>query len=156
MLFLFWFCSSMIFCLPLFKNPISMVSAVVAISLLMVMIISLLSSFWFSYVLFLVYVGGLLVLFIYICLVSSNFPFKFNMISMLCLIFGSCLLSLKVESSLPLRFLGPSTWMSGESLLNQKSLSLFLFLVVLLLAMLLVVVRISQSGSFAISNHEKS
>nr|YP_010970184.1 NADH dehydrogenase subunit 6 [Phyllidiopsis xishaensis]WNR50773.1 NADH dehydrogenase subunit 6 [Phyllidiopsis xishaensis] len=155
MLLLFWFCSSMIFCLPLLKNPISMVAIVVAISLVMVMVISLLSSFWFSYVLFLVYVGGLLVLFIYICLVSSNYPFKFNVISMLCFIFGSCLISLKSESSLPSRFLGPSTWMSGESLLTEKSLSLFLFLVILLLAMLLVVVRISQAGSFSVSNYEK-
>nr|YP_009987758.1 NADH dehydrogenase subunit 6 [Phyllidiopsis krempfi]QNL17303.1 NADH dehydrogenase subunit 6 [Phyllidiopsis krempfi] len=145
----------MIFCLPLLKNPISMVAAVVFISLLMVLIISLLSSFWFSYVLFLVYVGGLLVLFIYICLVSSNYPFKFNSLGMLCLIFGSCLISLKSESPMPSVFLGFSNWVSGESLLNEESLSLFLFLVILLLAMLLVVVRISQSGCFSVSNYEK-
>nr|UEX93275.1 NADH dehydrogenase subunit 6 [Phyllidiella sp. Nanhai]WNR50708.1 NADH dehydrogenase subunit 6 [Phyllidiella pustulosa] len=152
----YWFCSFLIFCLPLFKNPISMTSVIVVISLALVTAISLLSSFWFSYVLFLVYVGGLLVLFIYICLISSNYPFKVNMVSLTCVILGSCLISLKSSSSLPFGFLGSSTWVSGEELLYTKSLSLFLFLVILLLAMLLVVVRISQPGSFCVSNDEKS
>jgi high-affinity Fe2+/Pb2+ permease len=37
------------------------------------------SRVWFAYVLFLVYVGGLLVLFIYICLVRRNYPITFRM-----------------------------------------------------------------------------
>nr|YP_010970158.1 NADH dehydrogenase subunit 6 [Phyllidiella hageni]WNR50669.1 NADH dehydrogenase subunit 6 [Phyllidiella hageni] len=156
MLFLFCFCSFLIFCLPLFKNPISMTAVVVMISLAMVMVISFLSSYWFSYVLFLVYVGGLLVLFIYICLTSSNFPFKLNMTSVLCSILGSCFISLKSESVKPMAFLGCSGWVSGEVLLNNKNLSLFLFLVILLLVMLLVVVRVCEPGSFSISHGEKS
>nr|YP_010970171.1 NADH dehydrogenase subunit 6 [Phyllidiella zeylanica]WNR50747.1 NADH dehydrogenase subunit 6 [Phyllidiella zeylanica]WNR50760.1 NADH dehydrogenase subunit 6 [Phyllidiella zeylanica] len=153
---IYWLCSFLIFCLPLFKNPISMTAVIVMISLALVTTISLLSSFWFSYVLFLVYVGGLLVLFIYICLISSNYPFKLNMISLFCVALGSCMISLKSESVLPFGALGPSTWVSGEELLYSKSLSLFLFLVILLLAMLLVVVRISQPGAFCVSNDEKS
>nr|YP_009250780.1 NADH dehydrogenase subunit 6 [Phyllidia ocellata]AMY15500.1 NADH dehydrogenase subunit 6 [Phyllidia ocellata]WNR50643.1 NADH dehydrogenase subunit 6 [Phyllidia ocellata] len=156
-MFLYWFCSSLIFCFPLFKNPISMAAMLVCISLVMVIMISMLSSFWFSYVLFLVYVGGLLVLFIYICLVSSNYPFKFNLVSLLCIMLGSCLISLKSESSLPLGILGFSTWVSGENLMNDKNLSLFLFLAILLLSMLLVVVRICQPGGFAVNmNNEKN
>nr|YP_010388418.1 NADH dehydrogenase subunit 6 [Phyllidia elegans]UPP55820.1 NADH dehydrogenase subunit 6 [Phyllidia elegans] len=156
-MFIYWFCSSLIFCFPLFKNPISMAAMLVIISLSMVIIISMLSSFWFSYVLFLVYVGGLLVLFIYICLVSSNYPFKFNLVSLLCIMLGSCLISLKSESSYPSGVLGFSTWVSGENLMNDKSLSLFLFLAILLLSMLLVVVRICEPGGFSVSsNNEKN
>nr|YP_010996921.1 NADH dehydrogenase subunit 6 [Dendrodoris krusensternii]WPH63905.1 NADH dehydrogenase subunit 6 [Dendrodoris krusensternii] len=143
------------FCLPLFKNPISMAGMVVVISLAMVMCISLFSSFWFSYVLFLVYVGGLLVLFIYICLVSSNYPFNISATSLLCILVGSLVVSLFSETSFPFDFLGFSGWASGEELLEVSSLSLFLFLVVLLLAMLLVVVRISGAGSFLVEG-EKS
>nr|YP_010970145.1 NADH dehydrogenase subunit 6 [Phyllidia picta]WNR50656.1 NADH dehydrogenase subunit 6 [Phyllidia picta] len=152
-MFIYWFCSSLILCFPLFKNPISMAAMLVAISLVMVVMISVVSSFWFSYVLFLVYVGGLLVLFIYICLVSSNYPFKFNLVSLLCIMMTSCLISLKSESSYPSGILGSSTWVSGENLMNDKTLSLFLFLAILLLTMLLVVVRICEPGGFSVTSN---
>nr|YP_010429283.1 NADH dehydrogenase subunit 6 [Polycera hedgpethi]USQ67462.1 NADH dehydrogenase subunit 6 [Polycera hedgpethi] len=148
MSFIYWFCFSLIFCLPLFKNPISMAAMVVLISLIVVSMISLFSSFWFSYVLFLVYVGGLLVMFIYICLVSSNYPFKFSVNGFICILFGSCLISLFSDGPLMPMFLGFSNWTNGESLLETSNISIFLFLAVLLLIMLLVVVRISGAGCF--------
>nr|UBU97369.1 NADH dehydrogenase subunit 6 [Asteronotus hepaticus] len=154
MSFLFWFCSSVIFCLPLFKNPISMAALVVAVSLLIVSMMSLFSSFWFSYVLFLVYVGGLLVMFIYICLVSSNYPFKFGISSLVFILLGSYGVSLSSESPCVPKFLGPSTWVSGESLLENSNISIFLFLAILLLIMLLVVVRVSGAGCFVVSNEK--
>nr|YP_010610488.1 NADH dehydrogenase subunit 6 [Graphium antiphates]WAP90816.1 NADH dehydrogenase subunit 6 [Graphium antiphates] len=40
----------------------------------------LISSYWFSYILFLVFLGGLLVLFIYVSSIASNELFKFNFI----------------------------------------------------------------------------
>nr|YP_010574719.1 NADH dehydrogenase subunit 6 [Triopha modesta]UZI00290.1 NADH dehydrogenase subunit 6 [Triopha modesta] len=156
MSFIYWLCISLIFCLPLFKNPVSMAAVVVAISLAVVSVISLFSSFWFSYVLFLVYVGGLLVMFIYICLVSSNYPFKFSVNGFICMIFGSCVISLKSDSPFIPSFLGFSNWSSGESLLDPSNISIFLFLAVLLLIMLLVVVRISGAGCFTVGNNEKS
>nr|YP_010373185.1 NADH dehydrogenase subunit 6 [Cadlina koreana]UPI11651.1 NADH dehydrogenase subunit 6 [Cadlina koreana] len=154
MMFISWFCISLILCFPLFKNPISMAGMVVAISLAMVSMISLFSSFWFSYVLFLVYVGGLLVMFIYICLVSSNYPFKLSLIGMSSILVGSCFFSLKSESMLTFKFLGHSTWMSGEKLMESTNLSIFLFLAILLLVMLLVVVRISGAGCFTVNNEK--
>nr|YP_010574732.1 NADH dehydrogenase subunit 6 [Carminodoris armata]UZI00303.1 NADH dehydrogenase subunit 6 [Carminodoris armata] len=155
MSFVFWFSSSVILCLPLFKNPISMAAMVVAISLLIVSIMSLVSSFWFSYVLFLVYVGGLLVMFIYICLVSSNYPFKLSASSFIFILLTSYMVSLKSDSPFISKFLGFSTWTGGEGLLEASNISIFLFLAILLLIMLLVVVRVSGAGCFTVSN-EKS
>nr|UYI30950.1 NADH dehydrogenase subunit 6 [Ceratosoma sp. HG0001] len=154
MYFLFWVCSSLIFCFPLFKNPVSMVFMLVGISLFLVSMISLFSSFWFSYILFLVYVGGLLVLFIYICLVSSNYPFKFSFHG---LVFGftlAFLLSFFSKTCLDTKFLGSGSWINGESLLESSNISIFLFLAVLLLIMLLVVVRISGAGCFTVGNEK--
>nr|YP_009271536.1 NADH dehydrogenase subunit 6 [Hypselodoris festiva]ANX10016.1 NADH dehydrogenase subunit 6 [Hypselodoris festiva] len=154
-MFLFsWFCVSLISCFPLFKNPVGMVAMVVSISILFVGVISLFSSFWFSYVLFLVYVGGLLVLFIYICLVSSNFPFKFSMSGLTLALFISFLLSMNNKSSMGSKFLGYSTWVNGNSLLESSNLSIFLFMAVLLLMMLLVVVRVSGPGCFTVENEK--
>nr|NP_702976.1 NADH dehydrogenase subunit 6 [Tyrannodoris europaea]AAL91065.1 NADH dehydrogenase subunit 6 [Tyrannodoris europaea] len=155
--FLYWLCVSLIFCFPLFKNPISMAAMVVVISLAVVSMLSLFSSFWFSYVLFLVYVGGLLVMFIYICLVSSNYPFKFSTIGFVLTLLGSCIVSMKMNGVVSSKFLGSGSWVNGESLLETSNISIFLFLAVLLLMMLLVVVRISGAGCFTVgSSGEKS
>nr|YP_010429296.1 NADH dehydrogenase subunit 6 [Goniobranchus leopardus]USQ67475.1 NADH dehydrogenase subunit 6 [Goniobranchus leopardus] len=154
MFMIFWFCLSLIFCFPLFKNPISLAAMVVGISLYFVSLISLFSSFWFSYVLFLVYVGGLLVMFIYICLVSSNYPFKFNINGLVFALSISSIFSFYSNNPLMSGFLGASTWMNGESLLDKSNISIFLFLAILLLTMLLVVVRISGAGCFTVSNEK--
>nr|YP_010574745.1 NADH dehydrogenase subunit 6 [Doris odhneri]UZI00316.1 NADH dehydrogenase subunit 6 [Doris odhneri] len=156
MTLILWFCSSMIFCFPLLKNPISMAAMIVVISLCLVSAISVFSSFWFSYVLFLVYVGGLLVMFIYICLVSSNFPFKFSVNGLIFALFCSFMISLSNKGALTVNFLGYSSWVTGDSLAETKNISIFLFLAVLLLAMLLVVVRVSGASSFVVSNEKNS
>lgn len=154
MSFLFWFCRSVIFCLPLFKNPIRIAAIVVAISLLIVRVISLFSSFWFSYVLFLVYVGGLLVIFIYICLVRRNYPFKFRVRRLAFILLASYGVSLRRERPYAPRLLGSNAWVGGEGLLDSRNISIFLFLAVLLLIMLLVVVRVSGAGCFSVSNEK--
>nr|AUJ21243.1 NADH dehydrogenase subunit 6 [Hypselodoris bullocki] len=154
MFFLSWFCVSLIIWFPLFKNPVSMVSMVVTTSVLFVSMISFFFSFWFSYVLFLVYVGGLLVLFIYICLVSSNYPFKFSINGLMSGLFISFLMSVLNNNPLNPMFLGQSTWSNGSNLLEESNISVFLFLAILLLMMLLVVVRISGPGCFTVENEK--
>nr|AAM33118.1 NADH dehydrogenase subunit 6 [Aplysia punctata] len=137
---------------PLYKNPISLGAVLVLISFCFVSLASLLSSWWYSYVLFLVYIGGLLVLFIYVCLVSSNYPFLMNsnqvVLSLVISLGGSYILSLKPVA---MNFLGSSLWDSGGNLVSNTSLSLFGGLVILLLLMLLVVVRSSGAGAVIVS-----
>nr|YP_010852792.1 NADH dehydrogenase subunit 6 [Gonepteryx amintha]WGL40172.1 NADH dehydrogenase subunit 6 [Gonepteryx amintha]WHS18938.1 NADH dehydrogenase subunit 6 [Gonepteryx amintha] len=69
--------------------------------LLQTMIISLfigmfLNTYWFSYILFLVFLGGLLVLFIYVSSIASNELMKFSLsmkMSLLLFIFSSMIIS---------------------------------------------------------------
>nr|AHX02658.1 NADH dehydrogenase subunit 6 [Aplysia kurodai] len=133
---------------PLYKNPVSLGAVLVLISLCLVSLASLFSSWWYSYVLFLVYIGGLLVMFIYVCLVSSNYPFYINSnqitLSLVISLGGSYIMSLK---PMTMSFLGGGLWDSGSNLVSDTSLSLFVGLVVLLLLMLLVVVRSSGAGA---------
>nr|YP_010574758.1 NADH dehydrogenase subunit 6 [Verconia nivalis]UZI00329.1 NADH dehydrogenase subunit 6 [Verconia nivalis] len=154
MMFIFWFCVSLIFCFPLLKNPISMAAMVVSISLCFVSMISLFFSFWFSYVLFLVYVGGLLVMFIYICLVSSNYPFNLSGNGILFGLGMSFIMSFYSVEPIDSNFLGFSSWSSGVSLLDGSNISILFFLVVLLFIMLLVVVRISGAGCLSVMNEK--
>nr|YP_009136679.1 NADH dehydrogenase subunit 6 [Tritonia tetraquetra]AKE07284.1 NADH dehydrogenase subunit 6 [Tritonia tetraquetra] len=145
----------LVLCFPLFYSPVSMVGVLMVISLSFVGVLSFFGSFWYSYILFLIYVGGLLVLLIYICLVSSNFPINISSEGVALVIAASLVASLQGWWSQPLSFLGGGSWGSGTSLVEGSNVSIFLFLVILLLGMLLVVVRVSGVGSAIVVN-EKS
>nr|BDY26059.1 NADH dehydrogenase subunit 6 [Spurilla braziliana] len=151
---LFAFFSFLVLCFPLFYSPLSLIAILMGISLGFVGLLSFFGSFWYSYILFLIYVGGLLVLFIYICLVSSNFSILIGSEGIIISLTVSLLFSIFLTSSQPLFFLGASSNDSGFSLVQVENLSIFLFLVVLLLAMLLVVVRVSGAGSAIITNEK--
>nr|YP_009561704.1 NADH dehydrogenase subunit 6 [Hydrillodes lentalis]QAT19944.1 NADH dehydrogenase subunit 6 [Hydrillodes lentalis] len=64
------------------NNPLSM-GLMILIQTMLVCLISgmLIKTYWFSYILFLTFMGGILVLFIYVCSIASNELFKpsFNM-----------------------------------------------------------------------------
>nr|YP_009408798.1 NADH dehydrogenase subunit 6 [Deroceras reticulatum]ASL05733.1 NADH dehydrogenase subunit 6 [Deroceras reticulatum] len=53
-------------------NPMMIGVLLLILSLFMVGQIGYIIGSWYAYILFLVYVGGLLVMFIYICMISSN------------------------------------------------------------------------------------
>nr|AAR21520.1 NADH dehydrogenase subunit 6 [Berthella plumula] len=141
-------------CFPLFKNPIMMVGVLVCMSLCFVGFISILSSSWFSYVLFLVYVGGLLVLFMYICLISSNYSFSINFSLVVFMAVMSLYLSIDFSLYDNFQLLGAGNFSGGQELVELSNLSIFLFLGVLLLIMLLVVVRASGAGSLIVNNEK--
>nr|WIM00458.1 NADH dehydrogenase subunit 6 [Graphium agetes] len=67
------------FIMMFINHPLSM-GFLILIQTLLTCLLSgmLISSYWFSYILFLVFLGGLLVLFIYVSSIASNELFKFN------------------------------------------------------------------------------
>nr|YP_009349229.1 NADH dehydrogenase subunit 6 [Sakuraeolis japonica]APZ75715.1 NADH dehydrogenase subunit 6 [Sakuraeolis japonica] len=152
---LFLLLSFLVLSFTLFYSPVMLIAVLMLISLSFVVALSIFSSFWYSYILCLIYVGGLLVLFIYICLVSSNFPMSISLesvlltgsVSVLCLSFGPSFIQ-------PLKSLGYSAAECGVSLVEGSNVSIFIFLVILLLAMLLVVVRVSGAGSAIVANEK--
>nr|AML26359.1 NADH dehydrogenase subunit 6 [Erotylidae sp. BMNH 1274391] len=61
------------------KHPLSMGMILLIQTITISMITGLLNyNFWFSYILFLVMIGGMLILFIYMTSIISNKKFKFN------------------------------------------------------------------------------
>nr|YP_004934948.1 NADH dehydrogenase subunit 6 [Peronia peronii]AEQ93866.1 NADH dehydrogenase subunit 6 [Peronia peronii] len=144
-----------LFCLmamfPIMGSPLSMGGVLIAVSFCSVSLMSIFASSWYGYILFLVYIGGLLVLFIYVCMVSSNFPFTISP-SMSFIVFGlAALAGMFISSSLPKRVLGFSLYECGEHL----SLILFVGLAIVLLAAFLAVARIvSGGGSLVIESRE--
>nr|AII02340.1 NADH dehydrogenase subunit 6 [Tineola bisselliella] len=61
-------------------HPLSMMILILIQTLLTCLITGLLiNSYWFSYILFLTFLGGILILFIYITSIASNEMFKFSL-----------------------------------------------------------------------------
>nr|UEE83687.1 NADH dehydrogenase subunit 6 [Iragoides fasciata] len=61
------------------NHPLSMMLMILIQTFLICLISGLIiETYWFSYILFLTFLGGLLVLFIYISSIASNEMFKFN------------------------------------------------------------------------------
>nr|AVN68125.1 NADH dehydrogenase subunit 6 [Anaplecta calosoma] len=61
------------------KHPLAMgASLLVQTTLITMMSGMLMKTFWFAYILFIIFVGGMLVLFIYVTTLASNEMFKFS------------------------------------------------------------------------------
>nr|BDL61473.1 NADH dehydrogenase subunit 6 [Tmethypocoelis choreutes] len=111
-------------------------------------------SFWFSYILFLIFLGGMLVLFIYVASIASNevfLPPKILPIGMLLISFGLSIIMLFmdpllniVSSSLPTSSMQimTSTPFIISWIYNSPSMMFTIFIVSYLLLMLIIVVKI--------------
>nr|YP_010397561.1 NADH dehydrogenase subunit 6 [Boreoheptagyia kurobebrevis]UQJ73470.1 NADH dehydrogenase subunit 6 [Boreoheptagyia kurobebrevis] len=78
-------------------------------------------TFWFSYVLFLIFLGGMLVLFIYVTSLASNEMFNFSMkifILSLIFLFLSLMIMMIMDNSIISSFLSNNEM---NSLINMKS-----------------------------------
>nr|QHR79516.1 NADH dehydrogenase subunit 6 [Gynanisa maja] len=91
------FLSSLITYISLFmyflNHPLSMGLMILIQTLLMCLLTGMfIKTYWFSYILFLTFLGGLLVLFIYVSSIASNELFSFNLkikfFFLICLLFS--------------------------------------------------------------------
>nr|YP_010384934.1 NADH dehydrogenase subunit 6 [Pinnotheres pholadis]UPL64931.1 NADH dehydrogenase subunit 6 [Pinnotheres pholadis] len=110
-------------------------------------------SFWFSYILFLIFLGGMLILFIYVASLASNEYFSFSMVSLttflfILMVFTMALFSLdQMIFSTFTPFLSSftfslSTPFSINWIYNKPFMSLTIFIIIYLLLTLIVVVKI--------------
>nr|UEK25922.1 NADH dehydrogenase subunit 6 [Hemigrapsus takanoi] len=110
-------------------------------------------SFWFSYILFLVFLGGMLVLFIYVASLASNESFSFSLLSFLFFLSITSMLtfflawldpfitSLNSSTSSSLTYF-ISTPFIINWVYNTPSMVFTIFIVSYLLLMLIIVVKI--------------
>nr|QNP10042.1 NADH dehydrogenase subunit 6 [Ochthebius delgadoi] len=78
-------------------HPLSMGVMLLLQTILISLITGMMNfNYWFSYILFLIMIGGMLVLFIYMTSIASNEKFKFNMKLMMLMMFFIILLLLMI------------------------------------------------------------
>lgn len=145
--------------LPLITQPLTIGVVIMTSTLFLCLLIASFLSRWYRYVLFLIYVGGLLVIFAYVIALSPNTIFKaellvpavFTAISA----FISLLLNKQIFRSLSSATAHPSYQRSlflkecGTELVRSFSISILIGLACVLLINLIVVVKICfyQRGS---------
>nr|YP_008854830.1 NADH dehydrogenase subunit 6 [Cherax glaber]AHA59411.1 NADH dehydrogenase subunit 6 [Cherax glaber] len=119
------------------------------------------ASFWFSYILFLIFLGGMLILFIYISSLASNENFKIHLkytALFMPLLITSLFLTLLDPMFYPSKFFNSSTFLTLENKINFGFLTpepiysvpstlLTLFMISYLLLTLIVVVKIINISS---------
>nr|YP_009540734.1 NADH dehydrogenase subunit 6 [Pleoticus muelleri]AYQ22927.1 NADH dehydrogenase subunit 6 [Pleoticus muelleri] len=115
-------------------------------------------SFWFSYILFLIFLGAMLVLFIYVASLASNEAFSFSgslsmliltttLISLLFLFMDPLMMnfSMSVSQSSIQTDIYSSTPALLSTIYNNSTMNLTLFIILYLLLTLIVVVKITNT-----------
>nr|AYG93192.1 NADH dehydrogenase subunit 6 [Triops sp. EPP1] len=145
-------CNSLLF--MFLKHPLSMgLNLMTQSTLICLLSGSFFINYWFSYTLFLVFLGGLLVLFIYISSLASNEMFQLNskLTLLMTLVFSSIFILTTFLNKEPWNYLMLSKWntlLTYQSILtnifNNMNSQLMLFMVMYLLLCLLAVVNITK------------
>nr|QJF72883.1 NADH dehydrogenase subunit 6 [Nephus sp. 1 EL-2020] len=154
---------SLISIMILFMNhPLSMGFLILIQTILICMNMGFMSvNFWYSYILILIMIGGLLILFIYMTSIASNEKFKFNfflMISILIIIFMATILFLMKMNMKNFDFTTKNFltfklnenynfFYSMSKYYNYPSNKLMIFTIIYLLISLIVTVKICKIKS---------
>ena len=115
-------------------------------------------SFWFSYILFLIFLGGILVLFIYVTSLASNESFSLSLTPIITTLFIIPIITLIIIFSDPLITLANQSNLSSihlfstlnltrtltRSIYNQLNIIFTIFIVIYLLLTLFAVVKITN------------
>nr|UJG45264.1 NADH dehydrogenase subunit 6 [Leuctra hippopus] len=143
------------------NHPLAMGLMLLAQTLMVCLLTGMMTkSFWFSYILFLVFIGGLLVLFIYVTSLASNEMFTMSASSLimitsimtfttlLLLILDPTLFTITLspsDTSLSISMLTPeSTLLSLSKLYNQPTDFITAMLILYLFLTLIAVVKITS------------
>nr|VFU78849.1 NADH dehydrogenase subunit 6 [Proasellus racovitzai] len=132
------------------NTPHMLISSLLASTLLVVILLGLLESFpWLAYILFLIFLGGVLILFTYVSSLSSNLLFseiKLEVVMLFALLAGGTLMSSKApHMTNNLSLVKFNTDMFVKELFSPIFYPLYLYLFTYLLITLLYVVVIMKT-----------
>nr|YP_010119557.1 NADH dehydrogenase subunit 6 [Ficus variegata Roding, 1798]QRB78540.1 NADH dehydrogenase subunit 6 [Ficus variegata Roding, 1798] len=137
--------------LPLMSQPLSLGLVIMFLTLLMCFVSAIMISSWYSYILFLIYVGGLLVMFAYVAALSPNVLFGSGSPLMLTIIMTILLtLYMYIHPMLDISYMGDLNLFNnskllkiyGNEMVSPSNISILIGLAIILLINLIVVVKI--------------
>nr|YP_010974603.1 NADH dehydrogenase subunit 6 [Pomacea aulanieri]WNR57056.1 NADH dehydrogenase subunit 6 [Pomacea aulanieri] len=138
------------FMLPLMSQPLSLGLTIMFLTLFLCLLASMFFSSWYAYILFLIYIGGLLVMFIYVASLIPNMLFLSNNYLIFFLVSQILLMwffYFYISKSLKMTNYNSYTNYSmlsfyGSELVSSSLFSVFIGLSVVLLLNLVAVVKI--------------
>nr|UFK32171.1 NADH dehydrogenase subunit 6 [Uniformus sp.] len=151
-------CSSSIF---MFKNPMAMGLMLMFQTFLTIMLINLVSfTSWFSLITFLMMIGGLLILIMYMSSIAANEKFKMNInlmfiLTILVIMFEDMLIETQIlENQEPLNNL--SLKFSMVKMFSKKSITTIMLVIYLLLTMISAskIVKVHMGPLRSFNNYE--
>nr|YP_010326879.1 NADH dehydrogenase subunit 6 [Olene inclusa]UNP54128.1 NADH dehydrogenase subunit 6 [Olene inclusa] len=139
------------------NNPLSMGLMILIQTILTCLFTGMLiKTYWFSYILFLIFLGGLLVLFIYVSSITSNELFKpsFNLKIFFCIMLLTFILIIKFNKSMNMNLLINSDMNNFSMMMNlfynnnfninlNKLYNSHTFLIMIMLAIYLLITLIA-------------
>nr|QOW08067.1 NADH dehydrogenase subunit 6 [Attagenus unicolor japonicus] len=153
------------------KHPMSMGTTLLMQTLLMMMLTGVFfENFWYSYIFFLVMVGGMLIIFIYMTSIASNEKFKFSSTMMIMMTITGMTMTLIMmnEPFIQSMMTNPQDMMSMEmnkmwemSMIKfflDPGKKMFIMIMIFLLMALIAVVKITSmtSGALRQKSYEKT
>nr|YP_010241772.1 NADH dehydrogenase subunit 6 [Terebellum terebellum]QTI82459.1 NADH dehydrogenase subunit 6 [Terebellum terebellum] len=143
--------TSMLMLLPLMAQPLSLGLVIMLSTLMMCCLSALMLSSWYGYILFLIYVGGLLVMFAYVAALSPNVLFSggysimffFSLIPIFCYMYYIQMFT-DLSSIMDLNSFSSNLSLKtyGMELVSADMISVLIGLGLILLINLVVVVKI--------------
>nr|AYQ19081.1 NADH dehydrogenase subunit 6 [Agrilinae sp. 5 ACP-2013] len=133
------------------KHPISLGVCLLIQSMLISLITGMMNiNFWYSYIMFLIMIGGMLVIFIYMTSVASNEKFKMSLMPLFMIIPLMALKQMNIMSSNQLEMINNLTnkeifWLNQlmKYFIYPQS-SIMIFLITYLFIMLIATVKITK------------
>nr|QIQ23135.1 NADH dehydrogenase subunit 6 [Rochia nilotica] len=155
-------CLSLLFLMPLMAQPLSLGLCIMILSSFSCILLGVMTSSWYGYILFLIYVGGLLVMFAYVSALAPN-----NFFSSAKSLFGGFIILVLMLSILGLVSVPASSFMVsnlnvsmskitasfGGTIVSPSSISLMILMGVVLLINLLAVVKVCYYQQGPLRSH---
>nr|APH08682.1 NADH dehydrogenase subunit 6 [Lilliconus sagei] len=149
-LIIFSMAFGMLLTLPLMKQPLSLGLVIMLSTLFMCLVAAITLSQWYAYILFLIYVGGLLVMFAYVASLSPNVlfggggPIYMFIVSTVFLVFFMYTYPFIDSSSIFILLSNQLKYLKscGIELISPHMISILIGLAIILLINLIAVVKI--------------
>jgi len=159
-------CLSLLFLIPLILQPLRLGLCIILLTSSLCLFSSLFTTSWYSYILFLVFVGGLLVIFAYVAVLAPN-TFFLNtkpILWILTVFLLSLIYIITTFSNNPSTIIHPSIQASpfseskrtGAELIFINSTSIIIILGIILLIALLAVIKICYYQQGPLRTHSNS
>nr|AVW86207.1 NADH dehydrogenase subunit 6 [Pisione sp. YZ-2018] len=151
----FWALLSLMFAISftliLASSPLTLGLWILFFALVISFNIGFMMSSWFAFIIFLIYVGGMLVMFAYFSALSPNQPLHMlKMLFMLLTTIGLIMFMSLPFNSLSFSFSNPTVSLSIMSLYITSNIPILLFMALVLFFILVAVVKIASINSGAL------